>query len=242
MGQTGETCDFIVTGAGSAACAVAARLSESGRYIVLLLKAGVRDSNPWIHTPLGYTGSFANPRVNRMLDSAPEPRVNNRQRHLPRGKLLQTTANRGRRWSAAERTRNGIASHKFPGMTLSPVHLRPEGLGSVRVRSPDPFAPPDIRFNFPRSKNDMNSLLLYISICRTIAAQPALQPSVAEDIAPGVTAQADAVVDPRLRVYGIENLRVADASVMPAIVAGNTNASTRAIGEKAAATMLDDAR
>lgn len=232
MGQTGETWDFIVTGAGSAGCAIAARLSESGRYTVLLLKAGVRDSNPWIHIPIGYSESFANLRVQRMLDSAPAPRVNNRQLHLPRGKVPQTTANRGRRWSAAERTRNGI----------SPVHLRPEGLGSVRVRSPDPFAPPDIRFNLLRSKYDMKSLLFEIIICKAIAAQPALQTSVAEEIAPGVTAQSDAVMDPRLRVYGIENLRVADASVMPAIIAGNTNAPTRAIGEKAAATMLDDAR
>ena len=60
--------DFIVTGAGSAGCAVAGRLSESGRYRVLLLEAGGRDINPWIHIPLGYTKTFANPRYNWMFE------------------------------------------------------------------------------------------------------------------------------------------------------------------------------
>jgi choline dehydrogenase len=71
-----ETYDFIVTGAGSAGCAVAGRLSESGKYRVLLLEAGTRDSNPWIHIPLGYTRTFTDPRVNWMFDSEPEPQLN----------------------------------------------------------------------------------------------------------------------------------------------------------------------
>ena len=57
-----DTYDFIVTGAGSAGCAVAARLSESGRHRVLLLEAGVKDRNPWIHIPLGYAKNFTDPR------------------------------------------------------------------------------------------------------------------------------------------------------------------------------------
>ena len=65
--------DYIVTGAGSAGCVLAARLSESGRYRVLLLEAGGKDSNPWIHVPLGYAKTFVNPRVNWMFDSEPEP-------------------------------------------------------------------------------------------------------------------------------------------------------------------------
>ena len=87
-----ETYDFIVTGAGSAGCAVAGRLSESGRYRVLLLEAGTRDSNPWIHIPLGYTKTFANPRVNWMFESEPEKELKGRTLYQPRGKVLGGTS------------------------------------------------------------------------------------------------------------------------------------------------------
>jgi choline dehydrogenase-like flavoprotein len=536
--MTPESYDFIVTGAGSAGCAVASRLSESGRYRVLLLEAGGRDSNPWIHIPIGYTRSFANPRVNWMFDSAPEPQLNNRSLYLPRGKLLggtssingmvymrgdpadydhwrqlgctgwdwdsvlpffkkaednvrgadefhgvggplrvsdprhvwplakamveaavqaglprtndfngaqkegagyyQSTISDGRRWSSARaylhaarkrrnlsivtgahatrvliengravgveyrtrqglstarvrgevivsggaygsphllqlsglgpadllqelgitvvrdmpavganlhdhfntysayrlaqpitmnelarsktrklvvgiqyafgrrglmassglfagaflrsdprlerpdiqinmtawstahRDRNGIHAHPFPGITLSPVHLRPEGRGTVQARTPDPLAQPEIRFNFLRSDYDMQALIFGIRICRKIAAQPALARYITEEVSPGTRYSSDeelaevvrengvsnhhpvgscrmgtgvdAVVDPRLRVHGVERLRVADASIMPAIIAGNTNAPSIMIGEKAAAMILEDAR
>ena len=87
-----ETYDFIVTGAGSAGCAVAGRLSESGKHRVLLLEAGGRDSNPWIHIPLGYTKTFTNPRVNWMFESEPEKELNNRTLYQPRGKVLGGTS------------------------------------------------------------------------------------------------------------------------------------------------------
>jgi choline dehydrogenase len=87
-----ETYDFIVTGAGSAGCAVAGRLSESGKYRVLLLEAGIKDSNPWIHIPLGYTRTFTDPRVNWMFDSEPEPQLNGRILYQPRGKVLGGTS------------------------------------------------------------------------------------------------------------------------------------------------------
>ena len=84
--------DFIVTGAGSAGCAVAGRLSEDGRFRVLLLEAGPRDTYPWIHIPLGYHKTFNNPKVNWMFDSEPEPELNNRIMYQPRGKVLGGTS------------------------------------------------------------------------------------------------------------------------------------------------------
>ena len=92
MTTADETYDFIVTGAGSAGCAVAGRLSESGRRRVLLLEAGGRDSNPWIHIPLGYTKTFTNPRVNWMFESEPEKELNGRTLYQPRGKVLGGTS------------------------------------------------------------------------------------------------------------------------------------------------------
>src|ERR1700726_4651140 len=92
MTTADETYDFIVTGAGSAGCAVAGRLSESGKYRILLLEAGIKDSNPWIHIPLGYTRTFTDPRVNWMFDSEPEPELNGRILYQPRGKVLGGTS------------------------------------------------------------------------------------------------------------------------------------------------------
>jgi len=537
MTTEGETYDFIVTGAGSAGCVVAARLSESGRHRVLLLEAGPPDSNPWIHIPLGFAKTYVNPKVNWKFETEPQPQLANRRLYLPRGKTLggsssingmvymrgnhgdydewrqrgcegwdwdsvlpffkkaenqtrgpdefhgvggplhvsdqpgrfelaeavleaavqagiprnpdfngaqqegcgyyQTTSNNKRRWSTAKaylqpaRTRpnlvvrtgaqatrvlienqravgveyhsaegrrsayargeiivsggaygspqllllsglgpaqhlqdmgiavvrdmpsvgsnlhdhfnsyvswrcskaitlndlensplrkvaagvryalfrsgpmasNGIHAglftrsdqrferpdlqinlfewstlqrdkdrvvpHPFPGFTLSPVHLRPDGRGTVRLASPDPLAPPAILFDYLRTDYDMQAVVFGIRLARTIAAQPALQPYVVEELAPGPAITSDAalqdyvrqsgvsnqhptsscamghgpttVVDPRLRVHGIDGLRVADASIMPVAVGGNTNAPTIMIGEKCAAMILEDA-
>jgi choline dehydrogenase len=536
MSSEPDTFDYIVTGAGSAGCAVAARLSESGRHRVLLLEAGVKDRNPWIHIPLGYAKNVVNPNVNWMFDSEPEKDLNNRIMYQPRGKVLggtssingmiymrgnhadyddwrqrgcsgwdwdsvlpyfkkaehqsrgpnafhgvggplrvsdqpqrweladalleacveagiprnddfngakqegvgyyQTTTSNARRWSTAvaylrpararpnfvvatqahatrvlfegtraigveyqtpsglktaraqreivvcggvygspqllqlsgigpsehlhamgitvlrdlpvgenlhdhfntyltyrcsksitlnelqhslvrrvsaavqyglfrkgpmsgnglyvgaffcsdqrferpdiqmnmfawstlERTRAGIVSHSFPGFSLSPVHLRPEGRGTVRLKSPDPLAPPEIRFNFLKSAYDYQAMLVGMRMARKIAAQPSLKPYIVEETLPGASCTSDAdliadirargvsnlhpvgtcrmgtgtdaVVDARLRVYGVSGLRVADASIMPQVVAGNTNAPSIMIGEKCAAMVLEDA-
>jgi choline dehydrogenase len=531
-----NTYDFIVTGAGSAGCAVAGRLSESGKYRVLLLEAGTKDTNPWIHIPLGYTKTYTDKRVNWMFDSEPEKELNGRTLYQPRGKVLggtssingmvymrgtptdydgwrqkgcdgwayddvlpffrkaedqergpdefhgsggplhvsnpvrsplgdamvqaaieagvpanndfngatqegvgyyQTTTTNRRRWSSAraylgpakgrhnltiateahatrivfegeravgveyntphgrqvawakgeivvsggvygspqllqlsgvgpgallqqhgipvvrdmegvgkhlhdhfntylvwrcsqkvtlndlaasplmklasgvqyvftrsghlsnagiyagafvksdprleqpdlqinmfgwsafERLRTGIKPHPFSAFTFSPVHLRPEGRGTVQIKSPDPLAPPAIRFNFLASEYDFQALIYGTRFSRKIAEQPALKPFVVGEVIPGEACQTDdqireeirlrgvsnlhpvgtcrmgrdvdCVVDPRLRVYGLKGLRVADASIMPQVPGGNTNAPSIMIGEKCAAMILEDA-
>jgi choline dehydrogenase-like flavoprotein len=263
-----ETFDTIVTGAGSAGAVVAARLSENPAHRVLLLEAGVADRNPWIHIPLGYSRLFANPKLNWMFESEPEPELHNRTMYQPRGKVLggassingmiymrgnpadydewrqrgcegwdwdsvlpyfrkaedqergadefhgvggplrvsnqpqrweladailracleagiprnddfngarqegagyyQTTTKNRRRWSTASAylrpargranltirtqahaTRVLIENGRAVGVEYrTPVHLRPEGRGTVRIKSPDPMAAPEIRFNF----------------------------------------------------------------------------------------------
>jgi choline dehydrogenase len=173
-------------------------------------------------------------------------------------------------WSTIDRTRDGIISHPFPAFAISPVHLRPEGRGTVRLKSADPLAAPEIRFNFLRSEYDMQAVIKGIRIARHIAAQPALKGLVVEEVLPGPSVTTDeqladevrrrgvsnlhpvgscsmghgpnAVVDPRLRVHGIGGLRVVDASIMPSIIAGNTNAPTIMIAEKASDMILEDAK
>ncbi|HTI82285.1 MAG TPA: GMC family oxidoreductase N-terminal domain-containing protein [Acetobacteraceae bacterium] len=536
MNTQSDTYDFIVTGAGSAGCAVASRLSESGRYRVLLLEAGPPDTNPWIHIPLGYAKTYIDPAVNWKFETAPQPQLGNRRLYLPRGKTLggsssingmvyirgshgdydewrqrgcegwdwdsvlpffkkaenqtrgpsefhgvggplnvsdqpahfeladavlqaceqagiprnpdfngatqegcgyyQTTTSNKRRWSSAkaylhsagnrpnlviqtgahatrvliennravgvefqtaqgrrtaradgevivsggaygspqllllsglgpaqhlqdigitvvrdmpavgsnlhdhfntyvawrctkaitlndldrsmlrkavagaryalfrsgpmasngihagvftrsdprlerpdiqlnlfewstlQRDRDRVIPHPFPGFTLSPVHLRPEGRGTVRLASPDPLAPPEVLFDYLRTDYDMQAMLFGLRLCRRIAEQPALKPYIVHELSPGPSLSTDAeladyvrqsgvsnqhptsscamghgpntVVDPRLRVHGIQGLRVADASIMPVAVGGNTNAPTIMIGEKAAAMILED--
>lgn len=528
--------DFIVTGAGSAGCAVAGRLSESGLYRVLLLEAGPPDKNPWIHIPLGYAKTYVDPSVNWKFETEPQPRMHNRRLYLPRGKTLggsssingmiyirgnyadydewrqrgctgwdwdsvlpyfkkaenqargaddyhgvggplhvsdqsekgelsqamlqacqqagipanpdfngpqqegcgyyQTTTNNKRRWSAAkaylsnpppnltietnahatrviiqngratgveyqttagrqvavargevivsggaygsphllqlsglgpaqhlrdmgievvqdmqavgsnlhdhfntaaswrcskaitlnelnnsklrqaaaairyalfrngpmasngitagvftrsdmrlerpdiqinlfewstkERSRDAVIPHPFPGFTMTPVHLRPDGRGTVRLNSPDPFAWPAVLFDYLKTDYDIQAALAGLRLVRKIAEQPALRPYVVSEIFPGVDIERDddlldyirktgvsnqhptsscamgsgpnTVVDPRLRVHGVAGLRVADASIMPVVVGGNTNAPTIMIGEKAAAMILEDAK
>jgi len=92
MAHAAETFDFIVTGAGSAGCAVAARLSESGRYTVLLLEAGPPDTNRWIHIPLGAAKVFVDASVNWRFETEPVESLNGRTLYQPRGKVLGGTS------------------------------------------------------------------------------------------------------------------------------------------------------
>ena len=173
-------------------------------------------------------------------------------------------------WSYASRDARGAVAHPFPGFSLSAIHLRPDSRGSVLLKSPDPLAPPSIRFNFLETQSDLQALTAAMRLARKIISQPALATYVAEELLPGPAVNTDAefetnirlnansnlhpvgtcrmgpegdtVVDPRLRVHGIARLRVADASIMPTVPAGNTNAPSIMIGEKAADMILADAR
>lgn len=84
--------DYVIIGAGSAGAVLANRLSASGKHRVLLLEAGGKDSNPWIHIPIGYAKLFANPRYNWMYETEPEPELNGRKIYQPRGKVLGGTS------------------------------------------------------------------------------------------------------------------------------------------------------
>lgn len=83
-----KTWDYVIVGAGSAGCVLANRLTASGRHSVLLLEAGPRDTNPWIHVPLGYGKLFNDRRVNWSYESEPEPALGGRRIFTPRGKVL----------------------------------------------------------------------------------------------------------------------------------------------------------
>lgn len=80
--------DYLVIGAGSAGCAAAARVSESGRYTVALIEAGGKDSNPWIHVPVGYFKTMGNPKLDWMYRTQADPGLNGRDIPWPRGKVL----------------------------------------------------------------------------------------------------------------------------------------------------------
>lgn len=164
------------------------------------------------------------------------------------------------------------ALEKEPGMTCAPCQLRPQSRGFVHIKSADPFTQPRIVCNFLKEYEDQQAMIGGLKIARQLVEQPALKPYVKFEITPGQDCQTDdelldfalrtgatvyhpvgackmgpegdpmSVVDPRLKVKGISGLRVADGSVMPQLVSGNTNAPIIMIAEKAASMMLEDAK
>jgi choline dehydrogenase len=164
----------------------------------------------------------------------------------------------------------GTVMHPFPGFTASACQLRPESRGHCRISSPDPKVAPRIFMNYLAAETDRRVMLNALKIMRGIMAQPAMRRWIVDAIDPPDAMQddagmmafirakattiyhpvgtcrmgpdANAVVDARLRVHGIANLRVADASIMPIVASGNTNAPSIMIGEKCAAMVADDAK
>jgi choline dehydrogenase len=163
----------------------------------------------------------------------------------------------------------GIEMHPFSGITASVCQLRPESKGRIEITSSDPMVPPAIHPNYLSALKDQQTAVAAMRVTRKLVGAPAMAPFIVEEFTPGADYQSDselldsarnisqtiyhpvgtckmgtdpmAVVDDRLRVRGIASLRIADASIMPAIVSGNTNAPAIMIGEKAAEMIRKDA-
>jgi choline dehydrogenase-like flavoprotein len=152
-------------------------------------------------------------------------------------------------------------------LTVMPTLIYPKSRGSLRLASSDPAKAPLIDPRFLEDPEDVLLLLTAIRKCREICAHPAMADHLAEELTPGAQRSSDAelveeirlrattvyhpvgtcrmgldemaVVDPKLKVRGVEGLRIADASIMPQITGGNTNAPSMMIGERAAAWIQD---
>jgi choline dehydrogenase len=160
----------------------------------------------------------------------------------------------------------GEGLHPFSGFTVSVCQLRPESRGSIHIKSNDPHQHPAIHPNYLATRSDRQTIIDGLKLIRKIARAPAIQPYISAEFLPGPGVDSDqellqyardkgntifhpsgtckmgsdslAVVDEQLRVRGIAGLRVADASIMPTVLSGNTNAGCIMIGEKAAAMIL----
>ena len=171
---------------------------------------------------------------------------------------------------APEGTRPLLRPDPFPSFLLGFSPCRPTSRGSVLIRSPDPFAAPEIRPNYLSTEADRAAMLEGAHFIRRLADTPAMRSITESEIVPGPQAKGDAAmrahirdhawtvfhasctcrmgtdpetssVDPRLRVHGVPWLRVVDTSVFPSVTSGNTNAPTIMVAERASDLILEDA-
>ena len=159
--------------------------------------------------------------------------------------------------------------HPYSGFTLSVCQLRPESRGHIRIRSANPFEPPEMQANYLSTELDRRTAVAAVKAARAIAQSPAMQPYVKREVKPGPQDLSDeallefcrnngatifhpsgtckmgtdemAVLDARLRVHGMQGLRVVDCSAMPTLVSGNTNAPAIMMAEKAVDMIREDA-
>ena len=155
----------------------------------------------------------------------------------------------------------GAPMHPFPACQLTCIPCRPESRGWLCIKSPDPTVLPAMQPNYLATQNDRDTLVAGLRVARAVFQTPTMQRITTEEFWPGPTTQSDedwlehvkntgyttfhqtstcmmgsgpmSVVDNELRVHGMEGLRVVDASVMPTVISGNTNAATIMIAEKA---------
>jgi choline dehydrogenase len=155
----------------------------------------------------------------------------------------------------------GEGVHNFSAFTASVCQLRPESRGEIKITSADATEYPSIQPNYLSTELDLRTAVNGLKVARKIVAAPSLAPHIIDEYVPGYQYETDeqleqavrqfsqtiyhpagtckmgvdsqAVVDDQLRVIGVDNLRVVDASIMPEIVSGNTNAPTIMIAEKA---------
>lgn len=159
----------------------------------------------------------------------------------------------------------------FPGFLIGFNPCKPTSMGHLQIRSPDPMAAPLIHPNYLDSEQDRALMVAGTRLMRRIAQTPAMQEVISHELSPGPDITSDdailtyhrknawtvfhpcstcrmgadpnrSVVDGRLRVHGVDGLRVADASIFPSIPTGNTNAPAIMVGEKASDILLDDAK
>lgn len=164
-----------------------------------------------------------------------------------------------------------LSPDPWPGYSIGLSNCRPTSRGSIHIRSADPEAPPCIVANAYSTAADVGEMLAAVKFLRRIASMPALADITSEEVLPGAACVSDeelvadirrrsgtvyhpvstcrmgpdpitSVVDPRLRVHGVERLRVIDASVFPSMISGNTNATAIVTGAKGAALVLADNR